>query len=100
MRETDALAQLSRGPIDLVVLDVIARLDGIEVCARLRTLARQRAVLMIKARGAIRARLLRLDAVADDSSGRTPFIGPPGVRVGGLGWVAGWCWVLERCLAE
>ena len=21
--------------------------------------------------------------------GRTPFIGPPGVRVGGLGWVAG-----------
>jgi hypothetical protein len=32
--------------------------------------------------------------------GRTPFIGPPGVRVGGLGWVAGWCRVLPRCLAE
>ena len=24
-----------------------------------------------------------------DAAGRTPFIGPPGVRVGGLGWVAG-----------
>jgi DNA-binding response OmpR family regulator len=50
------------------VLDVITRLDGIEPCARLRTLDRQRAVLMIKARGAIRDRLLRLDAVADDSA--------------------------------
>jgi DNA-binding response OmpR family regulator len=50
------------------VLDAITRLDGIEVCARLRTLDRQRALLMIKARGAVRDRLLRLAAVVDESS--------------------------------
>jgi DNA-binding response OmpR family regulator len=50
------------------VLDAITRLDDIEVCARLRPLDRQRAVLMSKARGAIRDRLLRSDALANDSS--------------------------------
>jgi two-component system response regulator MprA len=63
----EALAQLSRGRIDLVVLDVMMPgADGIEVCATLRTVDRQLPVLMLTALDAVRDRVLGLEAGADD----------------------------------
>jgi two-component system response regulator MprA len=63
----DALAQISLTPIDLVVLDVMMPgPDGIEICARLRSMDRQLPVLMLTARDSIRDRVLGLNAGADD----------------------------------
>ena len=52
---------------DLILMDVMMpKLDGYEVCARLRQLARETPVLMLTAKGQIADRVNGLDAGADD----------------------------------
>jgi two-component system response regulator MprA len=54
-------------PPDLVVLDVMMpRIDGLEVCRRLRTIDRELAILMLTGRASVPARIEGLDAGADD----------------------------------
>ena len=61
------LAQAERGDYDIVILDVLLpRLDGVEVCRRLRGRAVRTPVLMLTARGAVEDRVRGLDAGADD----------------------------------
>jgi two-component system response regulator MprA len=63
----EALDALSSAPADAVILDVaMPRLDGIEVCRRLRQAGDRTPVLMLTARDAIDDRVLGLDAGADD----------------------------------
>jgi two-component system, OmpR family, response regulator MprA len=64
----EALDRLAEGaPPDAVVLDVaMPRLDGLEVCRRLRDAGDRTPVLMLTARDAIDDRVEGLDAGADD----------------------------------
>ena len=63
----EALDRLALAPVDAVVLDVaMPRLDGLEVCRRLRAAGDRTPVLMLTARDAIDDRVDGLDAGADD----------------------------------
>jgi two-component system response regulator MprA len=64
---SDALDVLAGGGVDAVVLDVsMPRLDGLEVCRRLRSAGDMTPVLMLTARDAVDDRVAGLDAGADD----------------------------------
>jgi two-component system response regulator MprA len=62
-----ALNILAEGVVDAIVLDVsMPRIDGLEVCRRLRSAGDRTPVLMLTARDAIADRVDGLDAGADD----------------------------------
>ena len=62
-----ALDTLAEGVVDAIVLDVsMPRIDGLEVCRRLRAAGDRTPVLMLTARDAIDDRVDGLDAGADD----------------------------------
>jgi two-component system response regulator MprA len=62
-----ALDRLADERVDAVVLDVaMPRIDGLEVCRRLRTAGDRTPVLMLTARDAVDDRVAGLDAGADD----------------------------------
>jgi two-component system response regulator MprA len=62
-----ALDVLAEGVVDAIVLDVMMpRIDGLEVCRRLRAAGDRTPVLMLTARDAIDDRVEGLDAGADD----------------------------------
>lgn len=62
-----ALDQLAEGVVDAIVLDVLMpRIDGLEVCRRLRAAGDRTPVLMLTARDGIDDRVDGLDAGADD----------------------------------
>jgi two-component system response regulator MprA len=62
-----ALERLGSDPYEAVILDVaMPRLDGLEVCRRLRAGGDRTPVLMLTARGEIDDRVAGLDAGADD----------------------------------
>jgi two-component system response regulator MprA len=62
-----ALDTLAEGVVDAIVLDVVMpRVDGLEVCRRLRAAGDRTPVLMLTARDAIDDRVDGLDAGADD----------------------------------
>ncbi|MHB8577566.1 MAG: response regulator transcription factor [Dehalococcoidia bacterium] len=61
------LALGSEGTFDAVVLDVLLpRMDGFEVCRRMRKAKVQTPVIMLTARGSVEDRVVGLDAGADD----------------------------------
>jgi two-component system, OmpR family, response regulator MprA len=63
----EALARFDEHEVDLVILDVmLPKLDGLEVCRRLRADGNRVPVLMLTARDAIEDRIDGLDAGADD----------------------------------
>jgi two-component system response regulator MprA len=63
----EALDAMASSPADAVILDVaMPRLDGLEVCRRLRQAGDRTPVLMLTARDAIDDRVLGLDVGADD----------------------------------
>ncbi|MEA2160460.1 MAG: two-component system, OmpR family, response regulator MprA [Solirubrobacteraceae bacterium] len=63
----EALDVQSRDPADAVILDVaMPRLDGLEVCRRMRQAGDRTPVLMLTARDAIDDRVKGLDVGADD----------------------------------
>ncbi len=63
----EALDAIARDPVDAVVLDVMMpRLDGLEVCRRMRTAGDKTPILMLTARDAIDDRVQGLDVGADD----------------------------------
>jgi two-component system, OmpR family, response regulator MprA len=63
----EALARLAGDDFEAVVLDVaMPRMDGVEVCRRLRAAGDRTPVLMLTARDAIDDRVAGLDAGADD----------------------------------
>ncbi len=63
----EALDRLADSPPDAIVLDVaMPRIDGLEVCRRLRATGDRTPVLMLTARDAIDDRVEGLDAGADD----------------------------------
>ncbi|MHB8657210.1 MAG: response regulator transcription factor [Solirubrobacteraceae bacterium] len=63
----EALDALAGAPVDAVVLDVaMPRLDGLEVCRRMRAAGDRTPVLMLTARDAIDDRVRGLDVGADD----------------------------------
>jgi two-component system response regulator MprA len=63
----EALDALASKPADAVILDVaMPRLDGLEVCRRLRQAGDRTPVLMLTARDAIDDRVQGLDVGADD----------------------------------
>jgi two-component system, OmpR family, response regulator MprA len=63
----EALDRIAAAPPDAVVLDVaMPRLDGLEVCRRLRAAGDRTPVLMLTARDAVDDRVEGLDAGADD----------------------------------
>src|SRR3954449_11451 len=62
-----ALDALAESTVDAIVLDVMMpRVDGLEVCRRLRAAGDRTPVLMLTARDAIDDRVAGLDAGADD----------------------------------
>jgi two-component system response regulator MprA len=62
-----ALERLSADPYEAVILDIaMPRLDGLEVCRRLRQGGDRTPVLMLTARGEVDDRVAGLDAGADD----------------------------------
>ena len=62
-----ALAAHAERPADAIVLDVaMPRMDGLEVCRRLRNAGDPTPVLMLTARAAVNERVEGLDAGADD----------------------------------
>lgn len=62
-----ALAAHAQRPADAIVLDVaMPRLDGLEVCRRLRSAGDAVPVLLLTARAAVDERVAGLDAGADD----------------------------------
>lgn len=62
-----ALPLANHRPPDLIILDVLLPgLDGLEVCRRLRSHARELPILMLTAKGRIPDRVAGLDAGADD----------------------------------
>ncbi len=63
----EALERLGAAPYEAVILDVaMPRLDGLEVCRRLREGGDRTPVLMLTARGEVDDRVAGLDAGADD----------------------------------
>jgi two-component system response regulator MprA len=63
----DALERLGESAYDAVILDIaMPRLDGLEVCRRLRQSGDRTPVLMLTARGEVDDRVAGLDAGADD----------------------------------
>src|SRR6186713_961387 len=63
----EALDILAEGVVDAIVLDVsMPRIDGLEVCRRLRSAGDRTPVLMLTARDAVDDRVAGLDAGADD----------------------------------
>jgi len=63
----EALDALADAPADAVILDIaMPRLDGLEVCRRMRRGGDKTPVLMLTARDAIDDRVLGLDVGADD----------------------------------
>jgi two-component system response regulator MprA len=63
----EALDALASRPADVVILDVLMpRLDGLEVCRRMRKAGDRTPVLMLTARDAIDERVTGLDVGADD----------------------------------
>jgi two-component system response regulator MprA len=62
-----ALDAISAAPVDAVILDVsMPKLDGLEVCRRMRQAGDRTPVLMLTARDAVEDRVTGLDAGADD----------------------------------
>ncbi len=62
-----ALDHIAREPVDAVILDILMpRLDGLEVCRRMREAGDRTPVLMLTARDAIDDRVSGLDVGADD----------------------------------
>ncbi len=63
----EALEQLGAAPYEAVILDIaMPRMDGLEVCRRLREGGDHTPVLMLTARGEVDDRVAGLDAGADD----------------------------------
>src|SRR5438045_8494434 len=63
----DALDWAAAAPYDLVILDVVLPgIDGLEVCARLRTAGFAAPILMLTALDAVDDRVAGLDSGADD----------------------------------
>jgi two-component system response regulator MprA len=63
----EALAHLGRSPYEAVILDIaMPRMDGLEVCRRLRASGDRTPVLILTARGEVDDRVAGLDAGADD----------------------------------
>ena len=63
----EALELLGAGPFEAVILDVaMPRMDGLEVCRRLREGGDRTPVLMLTARDEVDDRVAGLDAGADD----------------------------------
>src|SRR5581483_249913 len=63
----EALDAISERPVDAVILDVaMPRLDGLEVCRRMRQAGDRTPILMLTARDAIDDRVRGLDVGADD----------------------------------
>ena len=63
----EALEVLARENVDAVVLDVLMpRLDGVELCRRIRAAGDRTPVLMLTARESVSDRVTGLDAGADD----------------------------------
>ena len=63
----EALTLLGRTPYEAVILDIaMPRVDGLEVCRRLREGGDRTPVLMVTARGEVDDRVAGLDAGADD----------------------------------
>src|ERR687885_799357 len=62
-----AMRALGTAPVDALVLDVMMpRVDGLEVCRRLRASGDRTPILMLTARDAVGDRVAGLDAGADD----------------------------------
>ncbi len=62
-----ALAEAEAGNYDLVILDLmLPRMDGLEICRRLRTNARYTPILMLTAKSTELDRVLGLELGADD----------------------------------
>ena len=62
-----ALEHMERGPYEAVILDIgMPRMDGLEVCRRMRERGDRTPVLMLTARGEVDDRVAGLDAGADD----------------------------------
>jgi two-component system, OmpR family, response regulator MprA len=63
----EALEQLGSAPYEAIILDIaMPRVDGLEVCRRLREGGDTTPVLMLTARGEVDDRVAGLDAGADD----------------------------------
>ncbi|MGE0057308.1 MAG: response regulator transcription factor [Dehalococcoidia bacterium] len=64
---SEALSAIEVFDYDVVVLDIgIPKVDGMEVCQRLRAMGRHAGVLMLTARDSVNDRVEGLDAGADD----------------------------------
>jgi DNA-binding response OmpR family regulator len=62
-----ALAEAEAGNYDLVILDLmLPRMDGLQICRRLRTLPRYTPILMLTAKSSELDRVLGLELGADD----------------------------------
>lgn len=63
----DALEKVAESSPDAIVLDVMMpRMDGLEVCRRLRSQGDERPILVLTARDSVSERVSGLDAGADD----------------------------------
>ena len=63
----DGLGRLASDVPDVVILDIgLPKVDGIEICRRLRSAGDRTPVLMLTARDAVEDRVLGLEAGADD----------------------------------
>jgi two-component system response regulator MprA len=63
----EALERISAAPYEAIILDIaMPRMDGLELCKRLRESGDRTPVLMLTARGEVDDRVAGLDAGADD----------------------------------